>query len=118
MPVLRPLKIVELAQQTAVAGQLENFADDAAFMLGAEQRGRVTAKIVEDAGRSAFAEQAPLVPQLYRKGMRAFGSEAAIDEEEFGLRHVQSGRLMRPSSSKGQNGLKATSQTWPSSSAK
>ena len=98
--------------------QLENFADDASIMLGAEQRGRVTAKVVEDAGRSAFAEQAPLAPQFYRERMRAFGSQTAIDEKELGLAHGQSGRLMWPSSSKGQKGLKTTSQTWPSSSAK
>src|SRR3990172_1677159 len=66
--LFRALKIVELAQETAVAWQLEDFADDAAIMLGTEHRGRVAAEIVEDAGCGALAEQTSLAPQFHRQG--------------------------------------------------
>ena len=79
--------------------------------------GQVAFAMVPTLARASnLADMPRLHAQAPRLGVLALQAQRAVDEEMGRLAH--SGNSTLPSSPSAQNGLKATSQTWPSGSAK
>src|SRR4029078_8428514 len=112
------LIFIEVGKESRVRPECEDAADYAVSLARPENRARPAAKIIKGARRAPPANMPRTGVKAASHRMTAFRAQRAINEKMAKHSLHYSGSSIRPSSSRPQCGLKATSQRCPSGSAK